>query len=200
LTNIIKFKFKFTGPLKRSTLDRQCSEPREEAINDLLHWLWSTKLQISRLKRSLVTEFKLLSKSATLKASRSFSATSYDEHILMVTAANLDRALKKARKYIPTEARLPESPQRALWLLRNIYEHWDQLRKEYRQPLGPLKGAALKLKEEFPDAVPWSITIDHKTGELTLANVIPLGLFVAELRILEARLLRLQRQKLQSCK
>jgi len=194
LTNTVKVTFKLVGPLKRSTFDRQYSEPRAEAINDLLHWVWSTRLQISRLKRSFVTEFKLLNNGAILKSRRSFSATSYDEHMLMVAAANLDRALKKARKYIRAKEQLPESPRRALWLLRNIYEHWDQLRKEYRQPSGPLKGAALKLKEEFPDAIPWSITFDPKTGEVTLADVIPLGPLVAELRLLEARLLRLQRQ------
>lgn len=190
----IEVKFQIIGPIKRSTFDHKNADLESEAIEDLFHWLWSTRLQITRFRHSLVSEFDYLCKGSSLKARRRFSATSYDEHILLVAAANLDRSLKKAQKFVPRKLKLPEQHQRALYLLRNIYEHWDQLRKEYRQPKGPLQGSALRLKQEFPNAVPWSISFDPNTGEITIANTVPLKPFNDALRQLEAKLLHFQRQ------
>lgn len=183
------------GPLRRSTFPQRNADQLEESINDLLHWVWSTRLQIRRLSTSVRVEFKALNWRQGVRRRRKFSNTSYDEHILLVAAANLDRAIGEAPKSIRSQVGLPKSSRRALWLLRNIYEHWDQLRKAYRAGSGNLPAAAAKLKEEFPDADPWSITIEPASGEIVLANVVPLTPLVGELRGLELRLLKLERKR-----
>ena len=185
---------KIAGPMKRSTFQQQSPDPIEEAVNDLLHWSWSTRLQIDRLTQAVRAEFKAMGWRHGVKRRRRFSNTSYDEHILLVAAANLDRAIRKVPKAIHREVTLPESPRRALWLLRNIYEHWDELGRLYRGGSGALRGAALKLKTEFPKADPWSFTIDPMTGEIVLADVIPLTPLAVELKALETRTLRLERK------
>ena len=187
--------FKLVGPLKRSTFSTDASDPTEEVIGDLLHWSWSTRLQICRFSQGLRAELTESNSNSRLNSRRRFSATTYDEHMLVVAAANLQRALRKAKRTVREQATLPESSQRALWLLRNMYEHWDELKRQFRAGSSQLKGAAQKLKKEFPSADPWSCTIDPKTKEVVLADVVALQPFAAELRRLEARLLRLERRR-----
>ena len=117
-----------------------------------------------------------------------------DEHLVLIAAANLDRALQKLPKRVRHRVQLPNPTRRALWLLRNIYEHWDELRKQYRSGTQPLRGAAQKLKAEFPNADPWSFTFDPKSGDIILADVVALTPLLGELRRLEARVLRLERR------
>ena len=68
-----------------------------------------------------------------------------------------------------------------LWLLGNIYEHWDELRRLYRAKSGRLEGTALKLRTEFPMADPWSLTFDAAAGEIVLADMVPLNPFASQL-------------------
>jgi hypothetical protein len=82
-----------------------------------------------------------------------------------------------------------------LWLLRNIYEHWDELRRHLRAGTSDAKGAIAKLREEFPAADPWSFTIDPENREIVLADVVALQTLLKELRSLEARVLRLERSR-----
>jgi hypothetical protein len=46
------------GPMKRSTFQKEAPDPIEQSIQDLLHWSWSTRLQIARLGRSIHGEFE----------------------------------------------------------------------------------------------------------------------------------------------
>lgn len=186
--------FKIVGPMKRSTFPEKSADPVDESINDILHWTWSTRLQIRRLAQSVRSEFKALSWREGVRRRRRFSNTSYDEHILLVAAANLERAITNAPRALRAEVTLPAHSRRALWLLRNIYEHWDELRRVYRGSSTALRGAALKLKTEFPNADPWSFTIDPKRGEIVLANVVPRTPMLGELRALEHRLLKVERK------
>lgn len=187
--------FQIVGPITRSTFREESPDPVEEAINDVLHWSWSTRLQMGRFGQSLGGELDAWAKGPRIRGRRQSSGTSYDEHVLLVAAANLDRALRRAPKPVLVEAKLPESWRRALRLLRNIYEHWDDLRAAYRSKGRQLCGSAEKLRTEFPRADPWSFSFDPKNGEVVIASVVPLGPLCRELRLLEARMLRLERRR-----
>jgi len=195
VTQTAKVTLQVVGPMKRSTFQEEHPDPVEEAINDILHWSWSTRLQMHRFGQSLRAEFKAWGARPQVRARRQFSSTSYDEHVLLVAAANLDRALRRAPKAVRLEAQLSESWRRALWLLRNIYEHWDQLRASYRSKGRQLRGGAQKLRAEFPKADPWSFTFDPTSGAIVMADVVPLAPLWKELRLLEARMLRLERRR-----
>lgn len=195
LTKTVKVTLQVVGPMKRSTFQEERPDPVEESINDILHWSWSTRLQMRRFGQSLQAEFKAWGARPQVHARRQFSSTSYDEHVLLVAAANLDRALRRASEAVRIQAQLSESWRRALWLLRNIYEHWDELRASYRSKGRQLRGAAQKLRAEFPKADPWSFTFDPATGTIVMADVVPLAALWKELRLLEARMLRLERRR-----
>jgi hypothetical protein len=123
---------------------------------------------------------------------RTFSTTTYDEHLVVVAAANLDKALERCPRRLRAVLQISSNETRALRLLRNIYEHWDELRDPYRRE-GELRASAKKLHDEFPGADPWSIIVDPDTNEISLAAVVPLRAFTKELRRLEARVLRAER-------
>jgi len=115
------------------------------------------------------------------------SDTSYDEHMLLVAAGNLHKALSRAPKAVRVEVPLSGQSSRALHLLRNIYEHWEKFRVEYRSGR-PLTQAAQKLRSEFSRANPWSLTFDPSSGEIVIADIVPLTPLWKELRLLEARM------------
>jgi len=195
VTQTAKVTLQVVGPMKRSTFQEEAPDPIDEAVNDLLHWSWSTRLQLRRFGQSLRAEFKAWGARPQVRARRQFSATSYDEHAFLVAAANLEGALRRAPKAVRLDAQLPESWRRALWLLRNIHEHWDDLRASYRSKGRQLRGAAQKLRDEFPKADPWSFTFDPGSGAIVMADVVPLESLWKQLRLLEARMLRLERRR-----
>lgn len=184
--------FKFVGPLKRTTFSQETPDPTEEAVGDLLHWSWSVRLQFRRLTKSLREEFKAWNNRPSVYRQRHFSKTSYDEHMLTVAGGNLDRAIRRAKKPVRQVIQISKDAHRGLWLLRHNYEHWDELRGAYRKNTGQLSGAAAKLKREFPNADPWSLKFDPESGEIILANVVPLTPLVNELRDLEKELLKIK--------
>ena len=195
MTPTAKVTFKVVGPMKRSVFQLERPDRADEAINDILHWTWSTRLQMRRFGQSLRTEFKAWGTRPQVRARRQFSGTTYDAHILLVAAAHLDRALRRAPKAVVAEAQVSDKWRRALWLLRNIHEHWDELRATYRAKGRALRGSALRLREEFPKADPWSFTFDPTSGAIVIADVVPLADLWKELRFLEARMLRLERRR-----
>ena len=112
---------------------------------------------------------------------------------MLVAGAHLDRALERLpRATRGLEIPFPEPQRRALHLLRNIYEHWDSLRDAYRRG-GPLTKAAKRLTVEFPEADPWSLTLDRDHEEIIIADAVPLRALKKDLRRLEARVLRAER-------
>lgn len=187
----MRVQFQIVGSLKRSTLDRSYPDPEWQALTDVLQWSWSCRLQASRLRRSFLKELTPRQELYVFEW-RHLSATSYDDHCLATAAANLDRALANAETFLKTIGP-PKRTRRALRLLRNIYEHWDELRDAFRQ--GDLKktGAAKKLCQEFPEAEPWSLKIDE-TQDIVLAEVVSMRKLVKDLRTLEATVLWRQRQ------
>jgi hypothetical protein len=183
------------GPMKRSTFQKEAPDPVHQAIQDLLHWSWSTRLQLARLGRSIQREFETWGRRPRVRSRRAFSKTSYDEHLVFVAAANLQRALDAAPRAVRSDLKLTRKSGRALRLLRDVYEHWDQLRREFRNSDGPVRGAAAKLIKEFPGDDPWSFTFHLATGEIGFANVVSAKDLLRELRLLEARLLRHERRR-----
>ena len=190
----VQVTLEIVGPMKRSTLAREQQDPIDRAVNDILHWSWSTRLQAQRLTASLGAEFAAWNWRPQVRARRSFSASSYDEHLVFVAAANLSRALDSAPKGLRALTRIADIPARALRLLRDVYEHWDQLRRQVAGDATSISGAAHRLAVEFPCAEPWSLTFDPRTGQVILANVVDLNQLISELRLLEARLLRWERK------
>jgi len=106
-----EFKFKIVGPLKRSTLEAGHPDPEWEALTDVVHWSFCSRLQAERLGKSFLAEVPWWSGLFAFQRKR-FSTTSYDEHCLMVATGNLDRAMHKGAKYL-RETPLPTQRLRA---------------------------------------------------------------------------------------
>lgn len=193
----IRLTLRMSGRVKRSTFDRETPDPIDEALDDVLHWSWSTRRQQERLTTSIRSELKAWATQRRGIARKSFSAASCEEHLLYVCAANLDRALERLPKHLRRELQVSKDTRRVLWLLRNVYEHWDEIRKHLRAGTPDPKGTLTKLHKEFPNADPWSFTIDLDTGEIILADVVSFTQWTPELRKLEARALRLERARRQ---
>ena len=175
------FKIESRGPIKRSTLELSYPDPEWESLTDVRYWCWCTRLQADRLPRSAFAD--LQSRDVPSFRRENLSATaSYHEHGLMACARNLTRAVKKHSDPSLTKS-LPSADFRALELLRNVYEHWDELRAGYRD--GHLSGSAKKLATEFPAAEPWSVEF-FPDGDVLLANVVSLRSLVKGIRTLEA--------------
>lgn len=196
-SKLVKVRLRFVGPLKRSTFQKKAPDSKEEIFKDLLHWSWSVRLQIERLSRDIPQELNPWCSETHYKLRRNFSKTSCDEHLLLVVATNLDRALNRLSKKDSRTLKISDDSRRALRLLRNVYEHWDIFRGQLRKDEEEFDGALAKLRSEFPDADPWSITIDRENDDLIIADVIALKPLVKELRRLEARILRLERARKQ---
>ena len=56
----MRVTLRLAGPLKRTTFDPFPVNPLEESVNDLLHWLWSTQVQMKRFSNSFKTELDCL--------------------------------------------------------------------------------------------------------------------------------------------
>jgi hypothetical protein len=165
----LRFEFRIVGPIKRSTLGEKYPDREWEATNDVRYWSFCSRIQIERLRRSFVAEMPWSNESRVVVMERRFSETSYDEHCLIVAAANLDRALRKAPRKL-RRAAVSDETRRALQLLRNVYEHWDELRECYRSG-SRKRGAALKLSEEYPGVEPWTLVL-HPDGDMVVAGLI----------------------------
>ncbi len=189
-----KVQMKMVGPLKRSTFEKNQPDPEWESVSDVRHWSWCCRVQLDRLRTSFLAEFPWRSvRKHDVPQERRFSTTSYDEHCLFVAAANLDRALERGPKEL---RRVPDlrKMRRVLWLLRNVYEHWDEIRRAYRAG-GSQSEAVAKLFGEFPEAEPWTLeyhTDDqhgNRKGDIVVAGVVSLDSLTSGLRRLEARAL-----------
>jgi hypothetical protein len=178
-------RLELVGPLKRTTLEKGYVDPEWQALGDLVYWSWCCRLQAVRLRASLLAEFGAWGMGRKVASERRFSSTSYDEHAIAVAATNLDRALSQAEEYVGDWG-IPSETLRALRLLRNIYEHWDELREAFRTGGQADRGAAKRLAEEFPEAEPWSIELEPG-GDIKVAGLISLKALKKALRGLEAR-------------
>jgi hypothetical protein len=186
----IRLEGRIVGPIRRSTLGTDHPDPEWQSVGDVLYWSFCCRLQATRLAQSFMSEFPFGKRLYTFQRKR-FATTSFDEHNLVIAAGNLGKALDRAPKFLRRV--LPKQTLRALQLLRNIYEHWEDMRAAFRKS-GPAKtDAALNLVKEFPEAEPWTIAI-HPDGNIDLANVVFLSSLSLNLRRLEASAHWRQRQ------
>lgn len=136
--------------------------------SDLLHWIWSWRVQFDRLRES--TSKDGCGKSPDLMR-ESFSRTSLDEHLLAVVGGHLVKAMDEFGSGLPVHDLAPDHLE-ALRLLRNLYEHWDEQRESLRDPAKPLKLSAKGFSEFFPEGRPFSIT--YAASDWLLGGVVPL--------------------------
>jgi len=170
-------------------------DPVDESIRDLLHWCRAVLLQGKRLTKSIRAEMKAWESKPGLRSERRFSATTYDEHMLAVAGAHLDKAIHRAKKPVRQMVNISSHSLGVLKLLRNIYEHWEESRAQYRQSPTNRSRALARLSQQFPHAEPWMLVIDHPGGEITPANAVRLTPLLEELKLLERDLLRLRRSR-----
>ena len=183
-TSGVTVTFTISSPLKRSTLERDHPDPEWERLTDAEWWSFCTRLQAMRLGRSLSSEFPI-GQTPYWISRKLFATTSYDLHCLLVAGGNVERAIQRLKKHDLDGFRPVKRSRRALQLLRNVHEHWDELRTGYRH--GELTGAAQKLDLEYPGAEPWCLSIEPH-GDLVVANTISLRDLCRDLRIFEARI------------
>lgn len=156
--------------------------------SDLLHWIWSWRVQFDRLRESTYKDG--FGKSLDVKR-RSFSRTSLDEHLLAVVGGHLVKAMDEFGSGLPVHALAPAHLE-ALRLLRNLYEHWDEQRESLRDPEKQLERSAKTFSELFPEGRPFSIT--YAANDWLLGGVVPLqGVTGATAGLAEA-ILELERE------
>jgi hypothetical protein len=144
-------------------------EARLRAATDVLHWSWSLLLQIQRFMESEAEAWSATPASAAEYAKR-MSAEEYDEHMIFIAGNNLITAAKRAREHFP-EIEEGAEVERAIHLLRNVYEHWEETRSTFFDPTVPKKRSSKNLREEFPAARPWFPPI-HAPGMYLLGGVV----------------------------
>jgi hypothetical protein len=148
-----KFVIEGVGPLTRATVGSDPVSPREQALSDALHWIWSWGVQFQRLVQSQQDEW---SGKTGPEFRRAASRFSFDEHILCVTGWNLARAIERLEAFLPS-ASIPSDNSEALKLLRNLYEHWDEQREAFQSPSALKVRSAADFIAQFPEGKPWSI-------------------------------------------
>ncbi len=150
-----------------------------QVLDELLHWIWSWHLQLKRLADST----RLDGSGATdIDRRRSFSATSLDQHVLLVVGRNLIRAYEAAQPNLISFGHTQQNTEK-LVLLRNLYEHWNEQQPTFR-PGGPEKKLSGKVfSNKYPTNNPWSIT--YASNDWLIGGVLPLNEVTLEFTALE---------------
>ncbi len=159
-----------------------------QRLADLLHWTWSSSLQLDRYLDALSTEWSRAAAAADSR--KAFSRTSLEEHLLVVTLRHLLEASDRAGSRFPSLGVEPRSRD-ALKLLRDAYEHWATEQPAYARGVKKQSGAVAELAKVDPSARPWLVKLTE-TGPV-LAGTIPLRDIRGALEDLEAELLRLEK-------
>ena len=170
----------------RSTSDSGEAGKDEEVLNDLLHWIWSWRLQLRRLQETTSHQGQA---DSGIDLKRSFSAASYDEHMVAVVGWNLVRAVDRAGDRFPVFA-IKGNAGEQLRLLRHLYEHWDEQRPSFESPGMPKQRSGKQFSELFPEGRPWSIT--YTGDDWLLGGVVALNSLTRELDTLEVNALQLE--------
>ena len=181
-----KYSITVTGPLTRSTVGGGRDDPRFALTNDVLHWLWSWRLQVERHAESTRHDGEGDTHLQQLKA---FSRTSYDEHILTVVGAHLVRAIDRAEQELG-ESLLNTEAAEALPLLRNLYEHWAEQRPAFEDASISKSHSGKTFADRYPEGRPWSVTFDG--DELLLGGVVRVHALTKELNELESKVIALE--------
>ena len=181
--------FKSVGPVTRTTVGEGKRDPEEEALGDVLHWVWSWHLQVDRLRESTLRE---TGTGTPLESRKISSRTSYEEHMLSVAGWNLARALSRAQPYVP-QITISDATSTALKLLRHLYEHWDEQRLAFQESDVPKERAAKDLAKFFPEGRPW--TLVFTSDDWLLGGVVGIGELSEALVPIEEEVLRLEAER-----
>jgi len=136
--------------LTRSTVDNAPPDPREESLNDVLHWVWSWCAELKRLVASTNAQGQ---GDSDIEVRQSFSLASCEEHALVVAGWNLTRAIQKVGELFPS-FRIAQDKAEPLRLLRYLYEHWDEQRPAFQDPAVAKERSARRFVELFPQGRP----------------------------------------------
>jgi hypothetical protein len=170
------------------TLIPQDEFSHEELLAHAIHWTWSCKLQIVRYSEALQRE--LDSKGIDqLERKKRCSETSLQEHMILVAARNLLRALNMLSK-VHSHLNLPRKLRGDLRQLRDIYEHWDEQIPCFRGGRSATSKSGGEFLSRNPLGRPFSVQFT-KQGPI-MAGVVTLRTFVRELDQLEKKLLRIE--------
>jgi len=184
-----RVRLRSVGLVTRSTVGDEVPDPREESLSDILHWIWSWRVQVGRLRES--TKQELRSGSDALEQRKFFSKTSLDEHILAVVGWNLARAIRRAATHF-AQLLIPKDED-ALCLLRHLYEHWDEQRPSFQKKDSPKERTGEKFVKRFPEGKPWSVT--YTADDWLLGGVVPIAALTRELDALEIKALDFERER-----
>lgn len=163
-------------------------EHQQRAIDEVLHWLWSTKLQVERLAESTKNEWESMG-ADRIENKRLCSKTSCYEHLLLVTGRNLLRAIDIAKTYYSKIDLRPETRE-AIKLLRDIYEHWDEQREAFQNPQVEKTRSGKIFSQCFPLGKPWAI--EYSSSGARLAGALEINSFYEELKSLEELVLEIE--------
>lgn len=171
--------------MTRTTVPDELTDPKEQALDDVLHWIWSWRLQRERLAATTMAQS---GGPDPVSSRRSFSHASYDEHVLVVAGWNVARALKQAEALFPSIRSLGQGD--ALRLLRNLYEHWDEQRRAFQNPPVEKARSGKEFSDQYPQGRPWSIT--YAAGDWLLGGVVSARAITESLVQEESEALRLE--------
>lgn len=184
----LKITLQLVGPILRQIVDDSPRPPREVAFEHISLWLTATQLHLYRFRRSLSAELKLFTKQGPTRKFAS-QRVRIDEHMLLASASNLEKALKRFSHELP-ELSLPSAFAELLHHLRNVYEHWeDYMPHVAAAPV--FKGSGKKVKELNPIAHFWSIEI-WPGQDVKIARVLSLRELHGHLRALANQLRKLE--------
>ena len=159
----------------------------EEQIRaEILHWVWSTQTQIYRYDENLGKEMDS-GEAEKLDRMRMCSLTSYDEHLILVAARNLIRAIDMLDEDDSTIT-IEQSLRDDLKELRDIYEHWDITKNCLNQKDYEKSRSAKKFMNRNPSGRPFSVALTAKGSKL--AGVVDLNILLKELKTLETVLVK----------
>jgi hypothetical protein len=183
----VQVTFQVVGPLLRQIIDEGPRPAREVALEHLSVWATATRLHLFRFKRSFTVELKLFSNRGPIGKFAS-QRVRIDEHMLLASAANLEKALRRFGHELPGVS-VPKQFLELLRLMRNVYEHWEDYMPHVVASF-PDAGSGKKLKELAPSVQPWAI--EWWPGQdIKLARVLSLRELDNHLRALRGQLAKL---------
>ena len=172
--------------ITRATVDKNPSDRRSEVLNDLLHWIWSWRVQLKRLAESTREQG---SGANTIEKRQSFSCASLDEHLVAVVGWNLIRAIDQTQEVFQ-HVELELDNQEPVRHLRNLYEHWDEQRLSFQNDNVSKEKSGKKFAAQFPSGQPWSIT--YEADDWMLGGVVGLNEVSRQLDEIERTILNLE--------
>jgi len=173
--------FPTVGPISRATVGDGDPEPRLDRLLDLLRWTWGCTVQLRRLKRSLLADWFGRDSLTRLEKTKKVCMSEFDEHLLAVAIGNLAKAQGRAHRYYK-HLNFSDDLLQALTCLRDVYEHWEQHRRVYRDKSRPKIKAAHDLAQRFPKGRPWTVDLDPEAGDFVLAGLVSVKRLETELR------------------